>query len=157
MLILHIFSLFVLVLCLFLLLQRNLFRILTGFFFLLMNIAVLFLYLRWDFFFAVQIIIYTGGILILLLWIYTTYREIHLKRSLWKNVGVFLAVLGFMLFLLQKIFTKTSLELPRNSSELSELGKLLSEEYGYFFEGISFLLFVALVGSVYFMKQANEK
>ncbi len=153
---LHIFSLFALVIAFFLLFQKDLFRILTGFFFLLVHIGILFLYLGMEFFFAVQIIIYTGGILILLLWIYTTYRPVSLSRNVLVGTGVFTGVLGFNLFFLFKLFPDVTSGITGNSFELATLGKLLSQKYAYWFEGISFLLFSALTGSVLILKKAQE-
>jgi NADH-quinone oxidoreductase subunit J len=138
---------------------RNLFRSAIGLITLLLGIAGLYLLIDAQFLSAVQISVYIGGIVVLIVYVVLLVsdvaRKIYPKRPIWRQVSAGALALGFFLIL---VAAMTSIDLrpapgvvPRSAS-VAEIGQaLLSPDHGGFvlpFEIISLVLVAAIVGAI---------
>lgn len=136
---------------------RKIFHAAIYLLFTLINVAALYFYLNYEFLAAVQIVVYVGGIVVLILFsLFLTHRvAIDLPSPTWQKMvlasvlSIFAFVFSFCLVLMN-IF-------PEAASEPTELtvkyiGKqMLNYSNGGFvlpFEVVSILLLAALIGSV---------
>lgn len=119
------------------------------------GLACLYLYLGADFVGLSQIVIYVGGILVLLLFgvMFTGHLSASVvKQTLNFKTGLVLLIVLFVLMLPVAFRTAwpvaQAADLPQTKSTISEIANLLLTQYLLPFEVASLLLLVALIGAV---------
>jgi NADH-quinone oxidoreductase subunit J len=133
----------------------------------LLATAGIFLQLRAEFLFIVQIILYVGGIMVLFVFVImlvnldVALHQIQFARQKWVALIVSLALaaqVGVMLWSMRKMpgeiwpgFTAVPVERLRPNSE--EVAKILFSSYLLPFEIASILLLVAMIGAVVMAKR----
>lgn len=137
---------------------RKLFRSAIYLLFTLINVAALYFALSYEFIAAVQIVVYVGGIIVLILFslFLTQQAGINLPvPSLGRTVfAASLAFFGFvLLFTIARLGYSQAETVPTTGSlEMNHLGKsmLSFERFGYVlpFEIISILLLAAMIGCI---------
>jgi NADH-quinone oxidoreductase subunit J len=149
----YIFALFTVASAAFVVFTKNVvyaaFSLLATFF----GVAGLYIFLEADFLAAAQVLVYVGGILILIIFgVMLTHRvmDVELRVKTIQVVpafvaGVLLAVVLLTVGLETKWVLKTQGTLPPSTRSI---GKLLMDEYLLPFEVVSVLLLMALVGAV---------
>ncbi len=119
------------------------------------GLACIYLYLGADFVGLSQVVIYVGGILVLLLFgvMFTGHlASAAVKQTL--NVKTACALLVLLFILMTPVAFRTAwptaapAELPEAQSTISEIANLLLTQYLLPFEIASLLLLVALIGAV---------
>ena len=131
------------------------------------GVACLFLLLQAEFLFAVQILVYAGGIVVLFLFVImlvnlSDFEQIEYLHHQWLPalllVTLILAEVGFLLW-------AGALGTPAPDEQLVDvalrgmggnietIGQVLYTEYLLPFEVVSMLLLVALVGAIYLAKK----
>lgn len=129
----------------------------------LVSIAALFGLVNATFLFAVQIIIYAGAILTLILFIimFLNIKEENLPDEKYKNwwlLGTSVIVLPFAIILI-KLVTMSDISVNNIPSEnfgsIHDVGLKLFSQWVLPFELVSILLLVALIGSVTLSKRGN--
>jgi NADH-quinone oxidoreductase subunit J len=133
--------------------NRNILRSAFALLFTLFGVAVLYLFLRADFLAATQLLIYVGGVLVLLLFgIMLTQKlvEVDIRTGRIQFGPSVLAIAILFGFLLYVIFqTPWSIHGPATFTDsTSAIGTLLMTEWLLPFEVSSILLLAALVGAV---------
>lgn len=131
---------------------RNIVRAAFFLLFTFFGVAGIYVLLGADFVAIVQLIVYVGGILILLIFgvmITNKITQVDIKtgtlHTLPASVGVGVFT-GFILYVvLNTPWFNTDSEIPE--STLSALGRLLLNEYVLVFELLGILLLVALIGA----------
>jgi NADH-quinone oxidoreductase subunit J len=121
--------------------------------FTFMGVAGIYILLGADFIAIVQVIVYVGGILILILFGVMLTNRITNVQIKTGTMQIIPAVIGIGLFagILVNIIFKTewklsNSEIPMNST-IYDLGKYLITDYVLIFELLGILLLVALVGA----------
>jgi NADH-quinone oxidoreductase subunit J len=131
---------------------RNIVRAAFFLLFTLFGIAGLYVLLGADFVALVQLIVYVGGILILLIFgvmITNKITEVEIKTGTIHTmpaaigVGLLTGIIGAVV--LGTEWSQVDSEMPQ--STLSNLGSMLLNEYVLVFELLGILLLVALVGA----------
>ncbi|MBI3502519.1 MAG: NADH-quinone oxidoreductase subunit J [Bacteroidetes bacterium] len=146
--------------------SKKIFRVAIYLLFTLINVAALYFYLQYEFLAAVQIVVYVGGIVVLVIFsLFLTHRvgsDLPAPSYL-KMFFTFLAVLfgfGFVYsLLLGHEFTAT--ETIGSSISMRSIGKaMLNYGEGGFvlpFEVVSILLLAALIGSIAIAMKTKPK
>ncbi len=147
---------------------RNLFRCTIGLISLLLSIAGMYLLIDADFLAAVQITVYIGGIVVLIVYVVLLVSDVTQKSfregSRWRKMAV--AVLASFLFalLLAALWSydfRSAGKLPPQSATVEEIGRaLLSAKRGGFvlpFEIISLVLIAAIVGAITIARADESK
>lgn len=119
-------------------------------------LAGLFALLSASFLFMVQIIVYAGAIITLLIFIimFLNVKEINLPKEPYKNITLFIGSLALLPlnFLILRAFSKLPLAqqnvLVEGFGDIKPLGMELFRGWLLPFELISVLLLVALIGAV---------
>jgi NADH:ubiquinone oxidoreductase subunit 6 (subunit J) len=126
----------------------------------LAGVAGLFGTLSADFLFAAQIMVYVGGIALLVLFVVLlSGRHSQLSNrqgnELWPGVAVICALtLWAMWGYVQSFASARALAKPEPTA--ARLGAILMDEYALPFELISLILIVALIGAVLFSHHGSE-
>jgi len=121
--------------------------------FSLLSVAGLYAVLGADFIAGVQLIIYVGGIIVVILFAIMMSENIYRARFV-DNAKRFLAPLifcGLLFFVLMKLISKASFPLVQNPQRLpisDAIGQALTTAYALPFEYIALLLLAGLVGAV---------
>ena len=120
--------------------------------FTLFGVAGLYVFLWADFMTGVQLLVYVGGILTLIIFGIMLTNKISSARLSQTNMqqGVGAVVALWLLIIISLVISKTSwLEIPSTepSSTVDVVGTLLMTKYLLAFEGISLLLLGALIGA----------
>jgi NADH-quinone oxidoreductase subunit J len=123
-------------------------------------IAGIYVLLSAEFVAAVQILIYSGAITIIMLFgiMLTKHNdEPEPQTGKWRKIFVFLGILGFAFAVYLGIYNFNIEQVPTTLHENNtmQIGKALYSKYIIPFELTSVLLLVALVGSIILAK--NEK
>jgi NADH-quinone oxidoreductase subunit J len=149
----YIFALFTVASAAFVVFTKNVvyaaFALLATFF----GIAGLYIFLQADFLAAVQVLVYVGGILILIIFgVMLTHRvmDVELRVKSIQVIPAFVAVVLLAVALLSVSLRTNWIasakgELPPSTGQI---GRLVMDEYLMPFEVISVLLLMALVGAV---------
>lgn len=137
--------------------SRNIFRSAIYLLFSLIGIAGIYFWLDYQFIAAVQIVVYVGGIVVLIIFsIFLTQQagellpEQKMGRQLFSALAVFC---GFALTMLQ-VFTHQFLQSTRQPMEptVSNIGKQMlgvnDSGYALPFEVVSILLLAAMIGCI---------
>ena len=119
-------------------------------------LAGLFALLSASFLFMVQIIVYAGAIITLLIFIimFLNVKEVNLPKEPYKNITLFIGSLALLPlnFLILRAFSKLPLAqqnvLAEGFGDIKPLGMELFRGWLLPFELISVLLLVALIGAV---------
>jgi NADH-quinone oxidoreductase subunit J len=128
--------------------------------FTLFGVAALYVFLWADFIAGVQLIVYIGGILVLIIFGIMLTNRISSVRLSQTNVqqGIGGVVSIWLLILLGLVVSKTSwLESPSVEpvgSTVHEIGVLLLTKYLLPFEAVSLLLLGALIGAALLSREA---
>jgi NADH-quinone oxidoreductase subunit J len=127
----------------------------------LISVAALFGLMNATFLFVVQIIIYAGAILSLILFIimFLNIKDENLPDEKYKNrwlIGVSLIVMPFWAILVDLIMRSNismNIATPQNFGTIKDVGLTLFSKWVLPFELVSILLLVALIGSVTLAKR----
>ena len=149
----YLFALITVVSACFVVFLKNIMRAVFSLLFTFFGVAGLFLFLHADFLAATQVLIYVGGVLVLLLFgIMLTQKMVEgdLRTGRIQFVPAIVAMAILMGFLLFLIFKTPWHVLPPANFEHSTagIGVLLMTEWLLPFEVASILLLAALVGAV---------
>ncbi|GBC84001.1 NADH-quinone oxidoreductase subunit J [bacterium HR11] len=132
---------------------RNLVRSAFALFFTLMGMAAMFVYLAADFVAVVHILVYIGGILVLILFgIWLTHRVIDLdiragRIQLVPGVILGLVLMGLLGLTIRSFDLAARTPAPYRATA-SGIGRLLLSTYLLPFEIASVALVIALVGAI---------
>lgn len=145
------------------LMMNNLLHAAVSLFFSLTGVAALYLIMGADFLGVTQLLVYAGGILVLLIFgIFLTARlhessvEFKERPVIWSvGIGIAFATFAAISSVIssQAWVTKT----PEYVSTTSKLGELFLSKYLLPFELISLLLLMAMIGSVLLVKKEIEE
>ena len=126
-------------------------------------LAGLFALLSASFLFMVQIIVYAGAIITLLIFIimFLNVKEANLPKEPYKNITLFFGAIALipLNFLILRAFAKLPMAmkpLPTDFGTIETLGMELFSHWLLPFELISILLLVALVGAVVFGRKEED-
>lgn len=128
----------------------------------LLATAGIFLQLRAEFLFAVQIILYVGGIMVLFVFVImlvnldAAVRQIQFNRQKWVALLIVLAVaaqLGLALWQGSEAFRLPPAKAALFEQNTERVGEVLFAKYMLPFEIASVLLLVALIGAVVMAKK----
>jgi NADH-quinone oxidoreductase subunit J len=140
---------------------RSLIRSAFALLFTFFGVAVLYVFLGADFLAATQMVIYVGGILVLLLFgVMLTHKlyDLNLKGETFQFFPALMAVLvvfaTLAFFMVQTHWFKggQSAEVPTTAA----IGDLLMRDYILPFEVASILLLIALVGAAMIVRRRSE-
>lgn len=139
--------------------QRNpihsaLFLILT-----LLSVAISFLLLQAEFLAMIQVILYAGAIMVLILFVLllTAREEIGKERILHHQSPLALGIgLGLLAEIIYLLLSQETLPPSAPSHSLTGLGELLFKKYVFPFELASILLLVALVATIIIAKKEES-
>jgi NADH:ubiquinone oxidoreductase subunit 6 (subunit J) len=158
----YLFALLTVVSAFFVVFLKNIMRAVFSLLFTLFGIAGLFLFLHADFLAATQVLIYVGGVLVLLLFgIMLTQRMVEgdIRSGRIQFIPTLIAMVilfGFLLFVIVK--TPWNIRGPADYQETtSVIGTLLMTEWMLPFEIASILLLAALIGSVSIARVREKK
>jgi len=143
--------------------SRNIVRMALSLLFTLLGVAGLYLVLNAEFLAAVQLVVYAGGTLILIVFgvmltSTSTYR-LYAPKRLEVVVGVSIAAL-FLAALLTAIHNAgfaRSLPLDSGNYPMDELGRALLGDFLVPFELISVVLLVVMIGAAYLAKGRSHQ
>ena len=132
---------------------RNLFRAALGLALALFGVAALYLFLQAEFLAVVQLLIYVGAILTLIIFgVMLTARIADPQVPRWNDqAGIALVLAGGLGLGLAWLFLRAAWKLPQPLPppvSLPDLGRMLLSEYLLPFELLSVLLLGALVGAI---------
>jgi NADH-quinone oxidoreductase subunit J len=145
---------------------RKIFRAAIWLLFSLVGVAALYFYLQVEFIAAVQIIVYVGGIVVLIIFsIFLTHQAGHklekppLNRILFSMLAVLFGFLFSYRLIAAHGFSTTAAK-PFNV-EVSDIGQqmLHTTQYGFVlpFEVVSMLLLAAMVGCIVIAMKSTPK
>lgn len=140
---------------------RNLIRCAFALLFTFFGVAGLYAFLGADFLAATQMVIYVGGILVLLLFgVMLTHKlyDLNLKSETYQFLPA-LAVVTAVFVLLATVLLRTRwhTDLPRDvAPTTAAIGNLLMNDYILPFEVASILLLIALIGAAKIVRRRSE-
>lgn len=142
--------------------SRNIVRSAFALLFSLLGIAVLYVLLYADFVAATQLLVYIGGILILILFgvMLTTQGYTPKFESVAINLLPSSIFAGLIAVLLIGVFMTTNWNLvavEETDSTISDLGVMLLNEYILPFQIAAVLLLVAIIGAVFMASRSRKK
>jgi len=138
--------------------SRKIFRSAIWLLFSLVSIAALYFWMQVEFIAAVQIIVYVGGIVVLIIFsIFLTQQagsempKARVARVTWSALAVVFGIL-FTAVLLWRHFTNDPVASPDFNVSMPQIGEQLLSvtDYGYIlpFEAVSMLLLAAMIGCI---------
>jgi len=156
------FAAFTLVSAAIMVVSKNIIHSAVGLLFSLFGVAGIYVLLAADFLAIVQILVYVGGILILLLFgVMLTQRitSVDMRTGTLQLVPAILAVAGVFVILF-RVISKTSWNIvPEAEAQFSPtaetIGHLLMKEFLIPFEIVSVFLLVALVGAAFIARKGT--
>lgn len=134
--------------------------------FSLIGIAGLYLYLNYQFITAVQILVYVGGIIVMIIFsIFLTHQTGHkMKKPGWGRaiISALIAIAGFgmtVLFITRQTFTPSSGQAVEQNMKAIGIRMLSTTHYGYAlpFEAVSMLLLAAMIGCIVIAMKITPK
>jgi NADH-quinone oxidoreductase subunit J len=140
---------------------RNLIRSAFALLFTFVGVAALYVFLGADFLAATQMVIYVGGILVLLLFgVMLTHKlyDLNLKAETFQFLPALVAVLGlFGILTTFMLRTRWHGGGQAESVPTTELiGELFMRDYILPFEAASILLLIALIGAAMIVRRRSE-
>ncbi len=158
----YLFALLTLGSATFMVFSRNIVHAAFAMMFTLLGVAGLYVLLYADFIAATQILVYVGGILILILFgiMLTTQGFTSGFKTLTVNLvpGIGLALLasaGLIYVFVSSPWTSVSMEAPKTT--ITEMGMLLMHEYMLPFQVTGLLLLVAIIGALLMATKISHK
>lgn len=142
---------------------RNLFHSALCLAAVLIGTAFIYMGLRADFLAAVQILLYVGAVMTLIIFVIMLTEQIGAKTIRQTNRQSLVAILGLLLLgvVLGKVILKTPWPIHKAALEskvsVMELGKALMGPYVFPFEVISVILIAALIGAIIIAKKDPEE
>ena len=141
---------------------RNLVRAAFALLFTLGGIAGLYVYLAADFLAATQIIVYVGGILVLILFgVMLTNKIVSVELYQGSaRVGRSILLFAGLLFVLFSVFFNTDWPIkgrPQMPPTSQAIGRAFMTDFLLPFEVVSILLLAALIGAVYIARREVRK
>jgi len=140
---------------------RSLIRSAFALLFTFFGVAALYALLGADFLAATQMVIYVGGILVLLLFgVMLTHKlyDLNLKSEtfqVWPALVVVLGVFGVLATFMMRTHWHAGGEVPA-SPTTAAIGELLMKDYILPFEAASVLLLIALIGAAMIVRRRSE-
>lgn len=133
--------------------SRNLVRSAFALLFTFGGVAGLYVYLAADFLAATQLLVYVGGILVLILFgVMLTNKIVSVELYQGSaRVGRSILLFAALLYVLLSVFFNTEWQLrgePQMKSTVSGIGTLFMTDFLLPFEVVSILLLAALIGAV---------
>ncbi len=138
---------------------RNVLHSAVALFFALLGVAGLYVLLGADFLAAVQLLIYAGGILVLIIFgVFLTTRAYQVQlnfseRSLSKFWGATISMGVFALMAAGIHFVEWPMGTPNFEPTVASLGDLLLSKYLLPFEIVSVLLLFAMIGAIILVRK----
>ena len=125
----------------------------------LAGVAGLFACLGADFLFAGQLLIYVGGIAILIVFVVMLLgrtADLHLRQvnEQWAAALLVCAITGAGLWRLASLYSHPSAQVPASATTRA-IGLLMLGDYVLPFELISLVLLAALLGAIFFSRKEN--
>lgn len=159
-----IFSLMVVGPVIYLIFVRNLIRAAFAFLLALLGMAALFVLLNAEYLAVVQLLIYAGGVIVLLIFGIMLTRRFNEEGVFSGHRGIFTGSLVFVSFLslLAKGIYRSSNEWPPLGTEpvsqdqVGTIAVLFLTDHLLAFELIAFILLVALVGAMFLAKRSTD-
>ena len=156
------FAAFTLVSAAIMVVSKNIIHSAVGLLFSFFGVAGIYVLLAADFLAVVQILVYVGGILILLLFgVMLTQRitSVDMRTGTLQLVPAILAVAGVFVILF-RVISKTSWNIvPEAEAQFSptaeKIGNLLMTDFLIPFEIVSVLLLAALVGAAFIARKGT--
>lgn len=140
--------------------SKNLLRSAFALFFVLFGVAGFYVLLGGDFLAVVQIMVYAGGVNVLL--IFGTMLTSDISSPKTSNLsfqGALTVITGVTFFILLVIIihsTQWPIHVPAEmAATTKDLGKLLLKEYVLPFEIVSFLLLAAIISAMVLVKKGD--
>ena len=139
---------------------RNLIRSAFALLFTFFGVAGLYAFLGADFLAATQMVIYVGGILVLLLFgVMLTHKlyDLNLKSETYQFLPALLVVVA-VFFLLATVMLRTRWQATSGevAPTTAAIGELLMNDYILPFEVASILLLIALIGAAMIVRRRSE-
>lgn len=141
--------------------NKNVIHSAFSLFFTLFAVSGFYVLLRADFIAITQIMIYVGGILILLLFgvmLTTKVTDLQISTKTLNMIPSIIFTVGIISILIFIIIsTKWNIKQPvMNDETVSQIGKMLLTNYLLPFEIASIVLLVALIGSAMFARKIKD-
>ena len=151
---------FTIISALFVVLNNQLLYSAVALLFTLFGVASLYIFLWADFIAGVQLIVYIGGILVLIIFGIMLTNRISSVRLSQTNVqqGIGGVISIWLLILLSLVITKTpwlQKEMVEPVTTVNDIGILLLTKYLLPFEAVSLLLLGALIGAAILSREAT--
>ncbi len=158
----YIFALLTIASAVFVVSSKNIMYSAVALFVTLFSIACLYILLRADFIAITQIMVYVGGILILLLFgIMLTHKitNVDLKTSNLNIIPSIIFAVGITtIIIFIMLTTNWRITSPvNNETTINQIGTLLLSNYLLPFEIASIILLIALIGSAMYARKNKEK
>ncbi|MCM3567225.1 NADH-quinone oxidoreductase subunit J [Neobacillus mesonae] len=130
--------------------------------FTFVSIAGIYILLSAEFVAAVQVLIYSGAITIIMLFgimLTKPYDDSEAKTGKWRKILVFLGVVGFAIAVYLGIYNFDIKQQPSTLHEdnTMQIGKALYTQYIIPFEFVSVLLLAALIGAIILAKREDKE
>ncbi|WP_042354346.1 NADH-quinone oxidoreductase subunit J [Bacillus rubiinfantis] len=130
--------------------------------FTFVSIAGIYILLSAEFVAAVQVLIYSGAITIIMLFaimLTKPYDESEVKTGKWRKFFVLLGVIGFAAAIYLGIYNIDIAQVPTTLHEDNtiQIGKALYTKYLIPFEFVSVLLLVSLIGAIILAKREDKE
>ncbi len=144
---------------LFVFLSREIFRGALSLSLLLVTMAMFFAMLGAEFIAAVQILVYAGGVLVLILFaiMLTREREPSTSEITLSRAVALVAFVVISLFYLTKYTWERYVPEEEMAATGVSIGTELFQVYVIPFEAASFLLLAAMIGAIYLAKKEKER
>lgn len=141
--------------------SRSLIRSAFALLFTFFGVAALYAFLGADFLAATQMVIYVGGILVLLLFgVMLTHKlyDLNLKAEAYQVLPAVVAVLGVFLLLVTFMLRTRWHDGGQRAAipTTAAIGELLMRDYILPFEAASILLLLALIGAAMIVRRRPE-
>jgi NADH-quinone oxidoreductase subunit J len=146
--------------------SAKIFRAAVYLLFSLIGIAGIYFYLNYEFLGAVQIVVYVGGIIVLIIFsIFLTaesgsdMRAAALSRKIFAGLAAVLGLILALLFIKEQTFNKQITEVVEPTVRNIGAQMLSTEKHGYIlpFEAVSILLLAAMIGCIVIAIKPGKK
>lgn len=141
--------------------SSNILRSAFGLLFTLLGVALLYLFLNAGFLAALQIMLYAGGIMVIVIFAIFFTREILTTKISNPRKETLYSLLLLMISMVTLIMIIFKTDWVENNqligSDIRSIGQLLLNEYLIAFEMISLLILLVLIGSVSIARKAFKE
>ncbi|MEQ8471596.1 MAG: NADH-quinone oxidoreductase subunit J [Marinoscillum sp.] len=156
------FTIMVVLPVIFLIFTRNIIRAAFALVIAFLGLAAIYVLLNAELMAVVQILIYAGGVVVLLIFGIMLTKRMNQEgvfsghRNTLLGGLIFLVVLGFLMALITSSGLTWASQESLPSDQVRTVGIMFLTDYLLGFEIIAFLLLVALVGSAYLAKKSGN-